>query len=389
MVIPMMNICFVQISQWGGSVEFLLQELARRLPEKGFNVHILTNPERRSQLGKYYKTLSSSNILVYNVPFGNALLRNLRVLTMLLKINRTTRLDVIQICGAGTLLPLQIYKKLKGTPLVYSEWTPHHWFGDIPSSLQMKYNKSMIKLADKVVAITDAQKRAILKEVRIPESRVTVIPHGIDLKEFTRTDSLSLRAVIRKSHNISNDDPILLFVGRLDTYKGVEDAIEALSYLVETYPNARLLLVGPPGSCDMQKLMDYIALKKIEGNVYFIGMVERSDLIAYYYASDIFIFPSRLEGFGIVLAEAMAAGLPVIVYDLAPINSVVGDAGMLISSGDTKALASMAGKLLQDHTIYNRCASAGRRKVEGQYDIERVTDNYITLYMDLIKDRAR
>jgi len=252
----------------------------------------------------------------------------------------------------------------------------------------MTYNKALIECSDKIVAMTDTQKRAIIKNLHVPESRVSVIPHGIDLKEFSCRDRFNLKARVRKFHNISQNDPVLLFVGRLDAYKGVEDAIEALSELLETYPNARLLLVGPPSSCDMQKLRGYIAAKKMVNNVFFVGMVKRNELIAYYYASDLFIFPSRLEGFGIVLAEAMAASLPVIVYDLAPINSVVGDdAGILVQPGNSKALASAARMLIQDHTLYERCAQAGRRKAERLYNIDRVTDNYVALYMDLVYHR--
>ncbi|MGQ9515494.1 MAG: glycosyltransferase family 4 protein [Thermoproteota archaeon] len=273
--------------------------------------------------------------------------------------------------------------------MIYSEWTPHHWFGESTSSLQMKYYESLIKLSDKVVAITDAQKRMILKGVRVSEDHVSVIPHGIDLKEFSQKNRYDLRVAIRSIHNISQNDPVLLFVGRLDTYKGVEDAIIALSNLLEIYPNARLFLVGPPGSCNMRKLKDYIASKRMEDNVFFIGMIERSKLIAYYYASDIFIFPSRLEGFGIVLAEAMAAGLPVIVYDLPPINSVVGnDSGILVPLGSPKALASAASKLLQDRVLYERCSYTGQQKAEKQYNIEVVTNHYILVYIDLISHRG-
>ncbi|MGQ9515493.1 MAG: glycosyltransferase [Thermoproteota archaeon] len=109
-----MNVCFVQVSQWGGSVEFALQELAKRLPKRGINIHILTNPERKTQLGRYYKILGLSDVHIHEVPFRNTILRNWRILSKLLRINRVTRIDVIQIFGAGALLPLLLFKRIDG-----------------------------------------------------------------------------------------------------------------------------------------------------------------------------------------------------------------------------------------------------------------------------------
>jgi glycosyltransferase involved in cell wall biosynthesis len=95
------------------------------------------------------------------------------------------------------------------------------------------------------------------------------------------------------------------------------------------------------------------------------GPVDDGMLKVAYTAADLFVLPSRYEGYGIVYAEALAHGLPVVACDVGPIPGLVGEeAALLIPPGDTKALSGALDLLLQDSTLRGRMSAAARRRVE-------------------------
>lgn len=136
---------------------------------------------------------------------------------------------------------------------------------------------------------------------------VHIIPNGVDVAKFSAPVSDETIADLKNKFGKKMGDVILFTASRLVLSRGVEDTIRALTYLPE---NVRFVIAGEGD--DKQKLEDIARESKVLERVQFVGHVDHSELPAYYKASDIFVRPSLIEGFGNAFVEAFAAGIPVV-----------------------------------------------------------------------------
>lgn len=162
-------------------------------------------------------------------------------------------------------------------------------------------------------------------------------------------------------------DPLrLLFAGSCIRQKGVEDLIEALA-LVRDLP----LLLDLAGPRDIEpgfnrRLMRLIKARHLTDRVTFHGLVDSQTLARLYASADIFIFPSHYEGYGMVLGEAMKAGLPIVAADNGPVSEILADNenALIVPARDSKALAGAIRKLAEDSAMRERFARRSRDLAE-------------------------
>jgi glycosyltransferase involved in cell wall biosynthesis len=161
-------------------------------------------------------------------------------------------------------------------------------------------------------------------------------------------------SAVRKRHGLKGR--VVLFVGRLVPYKGVEYLIDAATQV----PDATFLIVGDGPLRDSLK-------RKASGsaNVVFAGQVGDDELPGYYGACDVFVLPSvtRQEAFGLVLVEAMACGKPVVSTSFSGMPYVVGDGGLLVAPRDAKALADAIKRVLSDGRVAKELSGKGVKRV--------------------------
>lgn len=170
------------------------------------------------------------------------------------------------------------------------------------------------------------------------ESRISVIPIGINLKEFDEAKRISLES-----------DPTLLFVGRFESIKGCHILLRALPKVIKEYPKLRLYIIGK-GPMESY-LKDITSELELSNNVCFWGNVTRETLLTYYKSVDLCIFPSTYnEGFGITVLEAMAAGSAVIASATGGMKEriVTGVDGYLVNRNDVHDLTEKISLLLND-----------------------------------------
>jgi glycosyltransferase involved in cell wall biosynthesis len=122
----------------------------------------------------------------------------------------------------------------------------------------------------------------------------------------------------------------------------------------------------------------------IADRVQFTENVSESELIAAYQSADLFVLPTRLEGFGISLLEAMACAVPVICSNVNPVNQIVGDAGVTVSSWKPSSLATTVMNLLQDSSLRRRLGDAGRIRAVNHFSRTRTGELTIGLYNNLL-----
>lgn len=211
--------------------------------------------------------------------------------------------------------------------------------------------------------------------------KCVIIPLGVDVDRFQQADPAQVAATRTKGRQ----RPILLFVGRLRYYKGLDDLLRAMALLRDSreHLTATLLICG---SGPMESAWRALAHELgIAENVHFLGDVPDEALPALYHAADLYVLPanSRAEAFGVALLEAMAAGLPVISTEVSTGTSYVnihGETGLIVPPRDPERLAQAIATLLNDPALRQRLGAQAQARVRAEFSqtamIERVLDLY-------------
>jgi phosphatidyl-myo-inositol dimannoside synthase len=230
-----------------------------------------------------------------------------------------------------------------------------------------------LKRADQVTAIAEFNAVRVAELQHIAPERIAIVPCALD-PDFA---DLSLDA--RPPH--SGEPPILLTVARLMSaergeYKGVDTVIEAMPEVLAAFPGVRYVVVGDGD--DRPRLEKLAHRVGVDEQVTFAGAVDSAALRGFYEACEIFVMPSRTEGFGIVFLEAMALGKPVVGGNHGGTPEVWADgtAGFLVDHGDVRALAGRLRLLLGDCNLRSRMGTIGRALVSGKFSFARFQQNF-------------
>ena len=270
-----------------------------------------------------------------------------------------------------------------GKPMVI---TPHFDINEI--SLKQKINFWAHKNIGfrKIIAVTEIEKK-ILLGMGFREEKIEVIPNGIDLECFNKAFNAK---AFRKKFSIGKKDFLVLFVGRIAANKGIPVLIEAFSLLERK--NKKLLVIGREDKRFPDTRYDFLKKKAkefgVEDSVLVAGEMPRKEVFAAMKACNVLVLPSlSSEAFGLVLAEAMAAGKPVIATCVGGIPAVVenGLNGFLVEPGKPKEICRALEKLAGSRALREKMGKKGRKKVVKQYSLEKVAEKYIELYKSLLK----
>lgn len=237
----------------------------------------------------------------------------------------------------------------------------------------------ILKNSSTIITVSNGVSKAIEKRPFIDRDKIKVINYGIDLKLFKFSEEE--RKETRLKLNITNQDKVVLFLSLLSKQKGANIAIKAFNELAKNNESIKLIIAGDGEYLEDAKLL--VNKFKIKSRVIFTGFVRNEDTVQYYNASDIFIFPTlRLESFGIVIAEAMACGKPVIASDIGSIPDVIdnGINGILIPVGDFKELARQINLLLNDQQYSAMLTQNARRKALERFDLDRMVEETIMVF---------
>jgi glycosyltransferase involved in cell wall biosynthesis len=183
--------------------------------------------------------------------------------------------------------------------------------------------------------------------------------------------------------------PWLLFVGQLTPRKGYDLALRALPAIVARHPTASLLMVSGINAADRAKAEQLAGEQGVARHVHFLGRVEDAALVNLFRACDVYLTPTRYEGFGLTLLEAMACGAPCVASDVPSVNEIVreGDNGLLARREDPDALAAAALRLLADPALRERVREGGLATCLTTYDPARLTSELEDAYAAALEGR--
>ena len=209
-----------------------------------------------------------------------------------------------------------------------------------------------------------------------------IIPNGIDYDRFSSPD-------IKPIERFNDGRPNILFVGRLEKRKGFRHLLRAYPYIKLAIPNARLIVVGAYGDKEKGSFLRYARTHKLRG-VHFVGYVSPEELPRYYRTATVFCAPNTgFESFGIILLEAMAAGVPIVASDIAGFRGVLEDnaQGLFVPPQNERAIARAVIQLLRDPTRCAQMSECGKRKARD-YGWSIVARRVLSYYQDLLAART-
>ena len=238
---------------------------------------------------------------------------------------------------------------------------------------------------DAIAAISSPIAQWLRDEVRVPAERVRHIGSGIDAAKFADRASARNRLVAR--FGIDPHKPAMAAAGQLIDRKGHDVLLRALPSVIARVPGLKLVIFGRgPRADSLQRRARSLGL---EEHVVFAGFEPALDrLLAGF---DVFVHPARSEGLGLVVLEALAAGVPVVASRAGGLVDVIDDAqtGLLVPPDDPGALTATLLRLLENESLARRLADDGRRRVAERFDLCTMAAGYRDLYAGLGARTAR
>jgi glycosyltransferase involved in cell wall biosynthesis len=240
-------------------------------------------------------------------------------------------------------------------------------------------DRAFARVDHRLIAISDAVRR-FLEEAGHDPAKLLTIRYGLD--ELPAAPSVPTPAAA----GIPADAPLALAVGRLIEQKDHATLLRAFARVRSTLPQARLAILGAgPLEGETRALAQQLGLENA------VSLPGRTDIRDWLDRADVFVHTSRWEGFGIVLLEAMLAGLPVVATRVSAVPEVVADGqtGILVEVGDVDGLATSLGALLADRERAAALGEAGRRRARAEFSVARMAAATQAVYEDALARTAR
>lgn len=291
--------------------------------------------------------------------------------------SRKIKADIVEGSNFVTLLPAFLIGLLQRKPKV--AWYPdvllgswQRYFGPVLGSIGSLTEHLLVHLSwDRIITISQpvAEK---LKKRGVAPAKISVVACGIE------PDQLEKR--FQKF-----SQPTLCVVSRLLSYKRVGDVIAALAILREEMPDLRLVIVGE--GPEERKLRQQVGRLGLSGRVIFKNKVSQKELIRLIGRSNLLINPSLIEGFGIVLVEAAAAGTPFVAADIPALQDLTGQlqSGIVVERRNPKRIAEAIVELILNRRLYREKQRNGLRNAK-QFTWESMGRQTEKVYQDLVRD---
>jgi UDP-glucose:(heptosyl)LPS alpha-1,3-glucosyltransferase len=234
----------------------------------------------------------------------------------------------------------------------------------------------------KFIAVSDLTKDIFLQEYAINPDQVAVIHPGVNLTDYAQKNKDGVRHAIRSELGIGAADPVIVFASMNFEIKGLDDILFSLAQLKTQNCKFKLIVAGKGNIKKYEKMAKEA---QISDHVIFTGMVSKDKIIRLYLAGDLYVMLSKFDTFGMVVLEAMAAGLPVIISSHVGAKDLVQEDKNGFIIGNTSDYGYIASKLkmLFDENI-RRKMSAAAYQTATQNTWDMVATKYQDIYTDIL-----
>ena len=280
------------------------------------------------------------------------------------------------ICWVATTL----LDEWKNTYDPYSFYRPLSWIrgtiNNFSLSALRKLEKKIYENATIINALSKKTAILIRKEFNINKDKLRVLPPPIDFSEIQKLEYES---------NKENHTDYIIFVGRMAKRKNIGILLKALKIVIKTFHNLKLIIIGDGG--EKNHIYRMVLSFNLKANVIFKGYVNKTKKFELIKNAKILVLSSSQEGFGIVLAEALALSVPVISTNSGGPAEIIDDGktGYLVNIGDYQDMAKKIIFLLQDEKLRTQFGIRGQNIVKKKYNVKSISENLIDQYRDLVE----
>jgi glycosyltransferase involved in cell wall biosynthesis len=315
-------------------------------------------PRDRRGIGRYVRSLIDS----WNVRFRT------RIEMVLLVPDLFPSLAARQLREATGIADITVARRddasKSGVQLVWFPWNGMTWASPLPSVVtvhdlwpfaapspderrrarEQSHYLRAVESARRFIAVSQFTADELVERLKIDAALIDVIPNGV--RRLTATDATPAR--------LRSGERYVLFVGEAEPRKDLATLVSAASMLPEALRASIIFVVAGKTSVAVS---DALRASGIHFNIE--GEVSDERLASLYAGASVFAFPSRYEGFGLPVLEAMSYGAPVVASDAPAVTEVAGDAALIFPGGDARALASSIERVLDDRALSERLSRAG------------------------------
>jgi glycosyltransferase involved in cell wall biosynthesis len=232
--------------------------------------------------------------------------------------------------------------------------------------------------ANHIITVSEYSARDIEELYSVPRSRITVA-YPASAENFRPRDKQSCRAQLEKAYGIRR--PFLLYVGRLQARKNLVRLVEAFARVRSRRADLSLVMVGKP-DLHYEKLLARIGELRLKEAVVFPGYVAGDDLPLFYNASELFVFPSIFEGFGLPVMESMASGVPTITSAGSCLEEIAADGALLVDPMSVDSIADAIVRVLESAELRSQLIERGLRR-SASFTTESFVGKILDVYRSL------
>ena len=252
----------------------------------------------------------------------------------------------------------------------------YHWLDRIIYNYKFRY---ACRKSDRIVAVSECTKRDIVKFYGISPDKIDVVYQGCD-PVFAQPVSAEAKARVREAYHLP--EHFILSVGTIEERKNLLLAVKA----VEQLGNVHLVTVGK-STAYADEVKAYIEAHGLGDRIHMIHNLKFGDLPVMYHMAEAFVYPSRFEGFGIPIVEALSAGVPVIAATGSCLEEAGGPRSLYVDPDDVAGMAAAMKRVLSDADLRREMIEAGKAYVV-RFDPKRLADEMNAVYLKCFDDSA-
>lgn len=374
----MKKICFITTIQL--TMDTFVVPFAKALADNGYEVTYICNMngEFQERNGGYAKCI--------HLPMrrGFHFFDILKFTSKLKKIFKQEKFDVIYYATDNASFYSCLAGKAAKIPVrLYAQWGIHYVAASGVTRLIMKMlEKITCRKSTHIRAVSPQNRQFAIDEKLCKSEKIKVLglggTIGVDFAEYEFDKKEEFRTTVRAQYGLTEEDFVFGFVGRITEDKGCTELLKAFK-TGDFLDNAKLMMVGMHDGCEGE-LVELIEWAKDSNKVVFTGHVKSNEVSRYISAFDIMVHPTYREGFGKVLQEGLAMGLPIITTDVPGPSEVVeeGISGMLVPSKNSEALKEAMKKLMTDKAMMDKFSVNGRKRAEENFERSKMIGNILT-----------
>ncbi|MCI0804978.1 MAG: glycosyltransferase family 4 protein [Chloroflexi bacterium] len=379
----------LQVASSDVTVSKLLLPLIDELRNQGYKV------EAACSDGRFAAELAGQGYVVHTLPMSRNLSpwQNLRSIWALYRLMRSNHYSVVHVHTPLAAIVGRVAARLAGVPITI--YTAHGFYFHERMSKWLKRlhigaERLLGLFTDRLLTQSAEDAQTAVREKIAREDGVVWISNGVDLEQFVPADA---DPELMRSLDISEDDMVVGYVGRVDREKGILDLVKAMELASQRLERLVLLVVGDSAAAGdrdqetAQTLAKYTESNNPSFRIVFTGWTD--DVKGVMRLMDVFALPSYREGMPRSIIEAMASGKPVIATNIRGCREEVvhGETGLLVPTRDPQVLSDAIVEILTNPSVAKSMGKLGRRRAELFFDERQVLRRQIEVYSKLIRER--